>query len=133
MQNLTYSHPESLEQISLLEEFLDILPLKYRTIVALAYFTSSRINDILSLKVSDIKADQIIINQSEFGKAKCVPILSTLKPYLTVYLNGLYQKNSDFIFPDKLGKPMKISSVFKVLKLVAQQVNLPEMYLFVLS
>ncbi|MEA5511081.1 tyrosine-type recombinase/integrase [Crocosphaera sp. UHCC 0190] len=132
MLNLTYTPPESLDQFSLLEEFLGILPLKYRTIVALAYFTSSRISDILSLKVSDIKDDQIIINQSEFGKPKCVPILSTLKPYLTVYLNGYYQKRSGLIFADKVGKPMKSSSVFKVLKLVSKQISLPEMYLFIL-
>ena len=123
---------ECLEPVSLLEEFLDTLPLQYRTIVALAYFTSSRISDVLSLKISDISSEGIVIKQSEFGEVKFVPMLSFLKPYLTVYLNGFHQHKSAFLFTDKSGNPLKASTVFKVLKLVAKQIHFPEIYLFVL-
>ncbi|MGK7942738.1 MAG: tyrosine-type recombinase/integrase [Crocosphaera sp.] len=120
-------------EISALEEFLDTLPLQYRTIVALAYFTSSRIEDILSLKFRDILAETIIIQESEGKKPKYVPIISSLRPYLTVYLNGYQVSPSDFLFTDSKGKPLKSSSVFKILKIVAKEINLPELYLFVLK
>lgn len=132
---MVYSTNQTLtssRQVLPIEEFLETLPLTYRTIVALAYFTSSRISDVLSLKVKDIAPDQIIIHQSDLGKPKCVPILASLKPYLTVYLNGQKHNYSDLIFADKFGQPLKQSTVMKVLKLVAKQISLPELYLFVL-
>ena len=86
----------------------------------------------MCLKISDISSEGIVIKQSEFGAVKCVPMLSLLKPYLTVYLNGYHQHKSAFLFTDKFGKPLKTSTVFKVLKLVAEQIHFPEMYLFVL-
>lgn len=120
-------------EISALEEFLDTLPLQYRTIVALAYFTSSRIEDILSLKFRDILAETIIIQESELKQTKYVPIISSLRPYLTVYLNGHQLNPSDFLFTDSKGKPLTSSSVFKILKIVAKEIYLPEIYLFVLK
>lgn len=126
--------PHSWEpEIPALEEFLDTLPLQYRTIVALAYFTSSRIEDILSLKLGDILAETIIIQESELKQTKYVPIVSSLRPYLTVYLNGYQPHPSEFLFTDSKGQPLKIASVFKILNIVAQKINLPEIYLFVLK
>ncbi|MGB5594870.1 MAG: tyrosine-type recombinase/integrase [Crocosphaera sp.] len=133
MLNIVHEPQLCSEQVSLLEELLDTLPLKYRTIVALAYFTSSRIEDILSLKKKNITTEKIIIKQSELGETKYVPILSNLRPYLTVYLNGYEEKESEFVFSDKLGKPLTSSLVFKVLNIVAKKINLPEIYLFVLN
>ncbi|ACB51845.1 hypothetical protein cce_2497 [Crocosphaera subtropica ATCC 51142] len=119
-------------KISLLEEFLQVLPLQYRTIVALAYFTTSRVEDILSLQKQDITSEMIIIEDSTLRKTKQVPIITKLRPYLTVYLNGYETQSSDFLFSDKLGKPLKTSQVFKILKMVANKINLPDMYLSVL-
>ncbi len=133
MLNIVHEPQPCSEQVSLLEELLDTLPLKYRTIVALAYFTSSRIEDILSLKKDNITTEKIIIKQSELGETKYVPILSNLRPYLTVYLNGYEENESEFVFSDKLGKPLTSSLVFKVLNIVAKKINLPEIYLFVLN
>ncbi|MDJ0510702.1 MAG: tyrosine-type recombinase/integrase [Crocosphaera sp.] len=126
--------PHSWEpEISALEEFLDTLPLQYRTIVALAYFTSSRIEDILSLKFRDILAETIVIEESEPKQTKYVPIISILRPYLTVYLHGYKSHQSELLFTNSNGKPLKSSSVFKILNIVAKEINLPEIYLFVLK
>ncbi|MDJ0730488.1 MAG: tyrosine-type recombinase/integrase [Crocosphaera sp.] len=118
--------------ISLLEEFLDLLPLQYRTIVALAYFTASRIEDILSLQKQDITPETIIIQDSTSQKRKKVQIIARLQPYLTVYLNGYESQPSNLLFTDQFGQPLKSSQVFKVLKIVAKKINLPDLYLFVL-
>ncbi|ACK64441.1 hypothetical protein PCC8801_0343 [Rippkaea orientalis PCC 8801] len=123
----------ALPEDSPLQEFLATLPLKYRTIVALAYFTSSKIIDILSLKISDIDADKILIVQSDSGFSKLVPINPLLRPYLTIYLDGMGQKSTEFVFANSVGESMDSMSVFEVLKLVARQINFPEVYLFVLS
>ncbi|HAC62601.1 MAG TPA: dimethyladenosine transferase [Cyanothece sp. UBA12306] len=128
-----YQLSSNLTQDSLLQEFLDTLPLKYRTIMAIAYFTSSKITDILSLKISDIYPDKIAINHSESEQTQLVPITSLLRPYLTLYLNGFCQQKSEFIFGDTRGEPLQIGKVFRVLNLVARQINLPEIYLFILK
>lgn len=118
--------------ISLLEEFLDILPLQYRTIVALAYFTASRIEDILSLQKEDINPETIIIKDSNSQKIRKARIIAELRPYLTVYLNGYNFEKSNFLFADRLGNPLKSSQVFKILKIVANNISLPDVYLFIL-
>lgn len=122
----------NLTEESLLREFLDTLPLCYRTIVAIAYFTSSKISDIISLKTSDIHPHQIEIFESESDSNRLVPITPLLRPYLTLYLNGLKQQKSEFLFSNSQGEPLKSWTVFRVLDLVARQINLPEIYLFIL-
>ncbi|MDJ0597318.1 MAG: tyrosine-type recombinase/integrase [Crocosphaera sp.] len=119
-------------QCSLLEEFLQVLPLQYRTIVAIAYFTTSRIKDILLLQKQDITPEKIIIRDSTLQKIKKVTIIPKLRPYLTVYLNGYDTQKSDFLFTDQLGQPLKSSQVFKILKIVAKNINLPHIYWLIL-
>ncbi|CCQ67318.1 tyrosine-type recombinase/integrase [Crocosphaera watsonii] len=116
-----------------MEEFLDQLPLKYRTIVAIAYFTASRIEDILSLHKEDITHETVIIKDSNAKNRKQVQIIPRLRPYLTVYLNGYKSQPSSLLFSDKFGYPLKSSQVFKVLKMVAKNINLPYVYLFILQ
>ena len=100
--------------------------------MAIAYFTSSKISDVLSLKIDDIYPDQIAISQSESNQIQLVPIPPLLRPYLTIYLNGFNQNNSELLFSNSQGEPMQIWRVFRVLNLVAHQINLPEVYLFIL-
>ncbi len=119
-------------QESLLREYLATLPLPYRTMVAIAYFTSSKISDIISLKTSDIYPNQIQISQTESKSYKLVPITPLLRPYLTIYMNGINREKSGFLFSDSHGHPLKSWTVFRVLNLIAAQINLPEVYLFVL-
>ena len=120
-------------EVSLLEEFLGQLPLKYRTIVAIAYFTASRIEDILSLHKEYITHETVIIKDSNAKNRKQVQIIPRLRPYLTVYLNGYKSQPSSLLFRDKFGYPLKSSQVFKVLKMVAKNINLPYVYLFILQ
>ncbi|WP_267383438.1 tyrosine-type recombinase/integrase [Cyanobacterium sp. uoEpiScrs1] len=122
----------NLAQESLLQEFLETLPLPYKTMVAISYFTSSRISDILFLKTNDIYPDQIKIARSEFNSYKLVPITPLLRPYLTIYLNGLKSQKSAFLFVNSKGEPFKTCVVFKVLNMTARQINLPEIYFFIL-
>lgn len=117
---------------SLLQEFLETLPLQYRTMVAIAYFTSSRISDILNLKTSDIYPNQIKITKSESNSGKLVPITPLLRPYLTIYINGLESQKSAFLFVNSRGEPFKSWVVFHVLNIIARQINLPEIYFFIL-
>ena len=119
-------------QNSLLEDFLQVLPLQYRTIVAIAYFTNSRIEDILLLREQDITSEIMMIRDSTLKKLKKVPILADLQPYLTLYLNGCHSQTSDLLFTDNAGNPLPISQVFKIIKIVAKNINLPDMYLLIL-
>ncbi|XTZ19281.1 MAG: tyrosine-type recombinase/integrase [cyanobacterium endosymbiont of Rhopalodia fuxianensis] len=131
MYQSDYSLPD-LDQESLLQEFLETLPLPYKTIVAIAYFTSSRISDILILKTSDIYPNQIKITKSESNFNKLVPITPLLRPYLTIYLNGLKPQKSAFLFVNSQGEPLTSWVVFRVLNITARQIHLPEVYLFIL-
>ncbi|XTZ11472.1 MAG: tyrosine-type recombinase/integrase [cyanobacterium endosymbiont of Rhopalodia inflata] len=131
MYQSDYSLPD-LDQESLLQEFLETLPLPYKTIVAISYFTSSRISDILILKTSDIYPNQIKITKSESNFNKLVPITPLLRPYLTIYLNGLKPQESAFLFVNSQGEPLTSWVVFRVLNITARQINLPEVYLFIL-
>ncbi|MDJ0657862.1 MAG: dimethyladenosine transferase [Crocosphaera sp.] len=119
-------------QGSPLEDFLEVLPLQYRTIVAIAYFTNSKIEDILFLQKQDITPELILIRDSTLQKVKKVSILAQLQPYLTVFLNGYNPQKSDLLFTDKEGNPLKSSQVFKILKLVANKINLPDIYWLIL-
>ncbi|MGK7880220.1 MAG: tyrosine-type recombinase/integrase [Crocosphaera sp.] len=133
MLNTIFSHQPWEAEISLLEEFLDLLPIQYRTIVALAYFTASRIEDILFLQKEDITNEMLIIQDSNTKKTKQIQIIPRLRPYLTVYLNGYKSQQSNLLFTDKFGNPLKISQVLKVLNMVAKKINLPNVYLFILQ
>lgn len=119
-------------QSSLLEDFLQVLPLQYRTIVAIAYFTNSKVEDILLLRKQDITSEIMMIRDSTLRKVKKVPILAQLQPYLTLYLNGYNPQTSDLLFTDNAGNPLQISQVFKILKIVAKNINLPDIYWLIL-
>ena len=61
-----------------------------------------------------------------------MPITPLLRPYLTIYLNGLRSKKSAFLFVNSQGEPLKSWVVFRVLKITARKINLPEVYFFIL-
>ncbi|BAP17055.1 hypothetical protein ETSB_0165 [cyanobacterium endosymbiont of Epithemia turgida isolate EtSB Lake Yunoko] len=84
------------------------------------------------LKNSDIYPNQINIIKSESSLNKLVPITPLLRPYLTIYLNGLKSEESAFLFVNSQGEPLKSWLVFRVLNITARQINLPEVYFFIL-
>ncbi|MEL4896218.1 tyrosine-type recombinase/integrase [Crocosphaera sp. Alani8] len=132
MLNTTNSLQSREPSISPLEELLETLPLRHRIIVALAYFTSSKIEDVLSLQQKDITSTTVFIRDSNTRKVKKSKITARLRPYLTVYLNGKELQKSNFLFTDRAGKPLKSFQVFKVLEAVAKSINFPDVYLFIL-
>ncbi len=97
------------------------------------FFTSSHIQDILPLKITDIEEEIIVIYESKLQTRKSIIISSRLKPYLTVYLNGYRIKRSNLLFCDEQGRMLTYPKVLQVLNIVAKKVNLPDVYLYILS
>lgn len=70
---------------------------KWRCVFAIAYFTGSRITEVLSLQRDDIHRDRIVIRQlkSRTEKKRTVKITSGLQPFLDAY----DMPNNGYIFP----------------------------------
>ncbi|MGD1853988.1 MAG: tyrosine-type recombinase/integrase [Leptolyngbyaceae cyanobacterium] len=78
--------------------FFNYLPdAKWRCVFAIAYFTGSRISEVLALDVSDIQPDRIVINVL---KAK-VPTRREIgiQPQLRGFLNAYEFPESGYLFP----------------------------------
>ena len=71
-----------------LARLFDVLPDgKWQTIFALAYFTGSRISEVLSLDVSDIGTDRIDIRRenTKTKKPRSAIVTEGLRPFLAAY------------------------------------------------
>jgi integrase len=83
---------------------------KVRLAVHLLYFTGQRINDVLSMRWSDIRDDMIEVTQQKTGKTVWIPFLNELraelagtpKKGLTIIANDRGQRRTDNTVRDEL-------------------------------
>lgn len=81
-----------------LAELFDALPdERWRCVFALAYFTGSRISEVLSLDVSDIGADSILIRRANTKTKKTRTVAIT--PGLRAFLDAYDMPESGYAFP----------------------------------
>jgi integrase/recombinase XerD len=70
---------------------------KWQCVFAIAYFTGSRISEVLSLNVTDIDSDRITIRRenTKARKPRVATIVSRLRPFLIAYKSP----DSGYLFP----------------------------------
>jgi integrase/recombinase XerD len=84
-----------------LENLVDIFAVlpseKWLAVFAIAYFTGSRISEVLSLDVGDIAADRISFRRenTKTKKARVAVLVESLKPFLVAY----EAPTSGYLFP----------------------------------
>ncbi|MBE9137458.1 site-specific integrase [Nodosilinea sp. LEGE 07088] len=78
-RNLT---PENLRTI-----FAELPTNKWRAVFAIAYFTGSRISEVLSLDVADVANDRISFRRenTKTKKPRVAMVVDVLRPFLTAY------------------------------------------------
>lgn len=70
---------------------------KWRAVFAIAYFTGSRISEVLSLDVSDVASDRVSFRRenTKTKKPRVAMVVDALRPFLTAY----EAPQSGYLFP----------------------------------
>lgn len=115
-----------IEAALLLKPVDSIRPLTYAALFALLISTGLRISEALSLNVSDITEDGLIVRSSKFRKSRLVPLHETtregLERYLMVRLHAA--PLSMELFVSKTGTALKHSTVNGVFLRLARSIGL---------
>lgn len=101
--------------------------LKYFTMIIMAYYTATRIDEMLDLKVTNLKIDipkPYIIVTGKGRKERCIPIDNRIVKKLRRYLamsHGNELKESDYVFSNNRGQKLTPQGVNKYLKQLAHK------------
>jgi len=104
-----------------------LLPKTYSTLFALLAVTGLRISEALSLKISDLTSDGLLIREAKFHKSRIVPLHNTTSDALLDYIKirQLFAPNDKHIFVSKwrkkLGRGVVTQTFQKVLRLSGVQ------------
>lgn len=107
-------------------------PYNYRdkAILELLYATGIRISELVKLKISNIDFKEDLIRVIGKGsKERIIPITDEAKSYLDKYIYQyrpiiLKDKNTEYVFVNRYGKPISRQSVFKFIKLECLKKNI---------
>lgn len=113
---------EKIEQIK-----TELLKKNYRNymLFLICINTGLKINDILNLKVKHVKNDSyIIVENSQYEKAKKIPINRELKKEINRYIKNM--KENTYIFQSQKGNNQPISRVqaYRILKEAGKKVGI---------
>ena len=102
-----------------------------KAILELLYGCGLRVSELVNLKISELFQDEGFIKVIGKGNAeRLVPIGSSALKFLNIYLNEIRVHNNiqpgyqDYIFLNKGGKNISRISVFKIIKALADKINL---------
>lgn len=78
----------------------DLLGKTYSTLFGLIATTGLRLSEAISLRVSDVSADGLMIRKTKFGKSRIVPLHATTMAVLKEYLRERrrFAKDTDVVF-----------------------------------
>jgi len=115
----------TIEEINKLLDIKLENPYDYRdkAILELLYATGIRISELVNLKISNIDFKEDLIRVLGKGsKERIIPITDEAKSHLDKYIYTyrpiiLKNKNTEFVFLNRYGKPISRQSVFKFIKL----------------
>lgn len=115
----------TIEEINKLLDLKLDNPYDYRdkAILELLYATGIRISELVNLKISNIDFKEDLIRVLGKGsKERIIPITDEAKSHLDKYIYTyrpiiLKNKNTEFVFLNRYGKPISRQSVFKFIKL----------------
>jgi integrase len=106
-------------------------PKGIREIVTLAVGTGMRLDELIHLQWADIDLDRRLIavhrgrhGTTKSGKARYIPILDTLMPFLREY--GLKRAGAKLVFPGEDGKPRSKPGVRFPFKQASKRAGLPD-------
>ena len=103
----------------------DIMPIIFRILL----FTGMRINEILSLKISDIKFDEkiIVIKNAKNNKDRLIPISKNLYIHLKKY-NSKINKNihlTNYLFRNNHGNKITSDSFYEYFRIYLWKAKIP--------
>ncbi|MDF2791083.1 MAG: integrase family protein [Neobacillus sp.] len=115
-----------IEKLKSIEKFLKEKNIRDYIMFLLGIYTGLRISDILRLRVKDVAGNYIKIREKKTGKDKRVPINPILKKQLKVYIAA--KPMNEFLIKSRIGKnrPISRTQAYRILKEVADEINLDE-------
>ena len=87
-----------------------------------------RVSDLLTLRVSDVSGDHVIVMEKKTGKINRFPINAKLRKALRKYTKDNNLTDDDYLFPSRKGenKPITRVQAWRVLNRAAEYLNLDE-------
>jgi len=102
-----------------------------KTILETLYSCGLRVSELITLKISDLFFDEGFIKITGKGnKQRFVPISQTTQQYIELYQTTcrnefpLQKGFEDILFLNRRGKPLTRSMIFRIIKDLAQEINL---------
>lgn len=116
-----------MEKIEQIKEYLFRTNERNYILFLLGISTGLRVQDILKLKVKDLKGSHILMRENKTGKEKRLFILPSLKKELNRYLTG--RDESHYVIKSRVGlnRPITRSMAHKILQQVAKEFNIKEL------
>ncbi len=102
---------------------------KYYLMFRIGVNVGLRVSDILTLKVSDVRAkDHITITEQKTGKRKRFILPNTLQKEIAKFINQNNLENDEFLIQSRKGSNMPISRIqaYRVLNEIGKQIGLEE-------
>jgi integrase/recombinase XerC len=98
-----------------------------RALLTFIYSVGLRISEALSIKRRDfINATEFINVLGKGRKNREVPLLKGVRSVITEYINHPDTPNSDFLFTNRFGNKLSISSLQKLMQRARRLIGLPE-------
>lgn len=87
-----------------------------------------RVSDLLTLRVSDVSGDHVIVTEKKTGKINRFPINAKLRKALRKYIKDNNLTDNDYLFQSRKGenKPITRVQAWRVLNRAADYLNLDE-------
>lgn len=104
----------------------DLRPQTYATLISLLVATGMRISEALHLYYGDVTPDGLLIRKTKFQKTRLVPLHETAVAGLGRYLaqRGTGNLDTDPVFADNNGQPLKYETVYRVFGRLAQSAGI---------
>lgn len=87
-----------------------------------------RVSDLLTLRVSDVSGDHVVVSEQKTGKINRFPINAKLRKALRKYIKDNNLTDDDYLFQSRKGvnKPITRVQAWRVLNRAADYLNLDE-------
>lgn len=104
----------------------NLRPQTYATLISLLVATGLRISEALHLYYGDVTPDGLLIRKTKFQKTRLVPLHETAVAELGRYLaqRGTAYLDSDPVFADNNGQPLKYATVYRIFGRLAQSAGI---------
>lgn len=121
------------DQVDLFFEYIDTtttVGIRNRAIIELLYSCGMRVNELLELKVDDVKMEEdiIIITKGKGGKQRLAPISRTASRWVQIYLGEVrsyFETDDDRLFLSDRGKSLYQSNIDAFIRKSGKKLQIP--------